>query len=89
MVSMNCDKKAFDNKEDAQNRLVEIKKVEGEKKKPKRVYFCPKCEKYHLTSWNKNKKKSVEVFKSIRKANKLSIESEYWIKKLTPKHQTS
>jgi hypothetical protein len=79
---MDCDKKAFDSKIDAQKRLVEIKKEEGGNKKPKRVYYCPKCEKYHLTSWTNNKKSTVDFFRSEAKNRKLEIEAEYWERRL-------
>jgi uncharacterized protein YlaI len=47
---MKCDKARFETKSDAISRVKEIKTTRGDHRKPNRVYFCPDCKGYHLTS---------------------------------------
>ena len=49
---MECIKKTFLTKNDADKRLSEIK-IEVGDKKPIRSYRCEKCNFFHLTSWSK------------------------------------
>jgi hypothetical protein len=53
---MQCNKAKFRTKADAVKRVKEITSLGGEHRKPKRVYKCPICRAYHLTSKPKRKK---------------------------------
>lgn len=84
---MKCDKTAFEDKKSAQKRLTEIKE-HGEKRDrtPERVYLCPKCKKYHLTSMNiSDLSKWLQKLKErvkIREERFINRETAYWTKKL-------
>lgn len=61
-MKKNCEKRAFDSKEEAYLRILEIRleKVYGLADPDKtgeinRAYLCNKCNKYHLTSMSKTK----------------------------------
>lgn len=77
---MECIKKTFLTKNDADKRLSEIK-IEVGDKKPIRSYRCEKCNFFHLTSWSKKTKKIIEDKKIIKKIRRIESEAEYWINK--------
>jgi len=58
MVQFICDKKTFATEKDARRSLKTIRNAEGDNKKPIRVYECPECSGWHLTSMD------IEIFKN-------------------------
>ena len=50
-----CNKKCYD-KIDAMFALSQCKHFGSAKRNEKRIYFCPICKKWHLTSKDKNRK---------------------------------
>lgn len=50
-----CSKVCFKLAEDAKKRSSEIYKENGKSIEAMRVYFCPVCDKYHLTSMKKQR----------------------------------
>ena len=55
---MSCEKAKFRTKADAVKRVKEINSLGDEYRRPKRVYKCPICRAYHLTSKPKRKKQT-------------------------------
>jgi hypothetical protein len=78
---MLCEKKTFETKQEALDRLKEIRESEGDHRKPIRVYVCDKCHKFHLTSFTKGMQRKVKRIKVIKHINKLEREAEFWIKR--------
>ncbi|MFM7853814.1 MAG: hypothetical protein ACKO96_18300, partial [Flammeovirgaceae bacterium] len=76
-----CKKTAFDSKEEAVNRIKQIKKEGKRNKTPRRSYKCVKCGKFHLTSMTKEQNKKVVILSQEKKARRIECEAEYWIKK--------
>lgn len=79
-----CKKAVFATKEEAKKRLKEIqnekspehgkKNVHGKILKPKRAYFCPPCNGWHLTSF------SMAKFLAV-KQKQIRMVAEEWIRK--------
>lgn len=58
---MKCqDKRRFDSRELADERLKQITLDESKNKKPIRIYHCDCCKGFHLTSWTKSKKRYLQ-----------------------------
>lgn len=83
---MKCNKKAFDNLDDARIRLTDIVLNSSRDIKPIRPYKCEWCGLYHLTSKSekKYKKNIAKKHNAIKRENDkrefdfLRKETEYW-----------
>lgn len=78
---MSCKKRAYDSMEDAKLKLAKIQAEEGDNKKPIRAYLCPKCKKFHLTSFTKKTQQRVVKIRQNIEKSELHREAYYWIKK--------
>jgi hypothetical protein len=83
-------KKIFHTESEAKKRSNEINKENKKSgiKTKLRLYKCPDCNKYHLSSMNKHQQKHVEKFhkdlnyrNEFRERNFIKRESQYWNKK--------
>ena len=78
---MCCHKKTFDSKEEATIRIYQIAIMDGPTRKPIRSYRCAQCSKFHLTSWSKQIKRSVDKLKEKRELFRVKSEIAYHIRK--------
>jgi hypothetical protein len=81
IIQMRCHKKAFDSKDEANIRIVQIAIMYGPKRKPIRAYRCSECNKFHLTSWSKNAKRKVDKLKREKALSRMNSEISYHIRK--------
>lgn len=86
---MDCEKKAFKTREEAEQRLQEIISESLEDTVPFRVYECEYCDYFHLTSktekdYKKNKlkrRKQIAKINERREKTFINRESRYWNKR--------
>jgi len=80
---MSCKKKEFASKEEAYKKIEAIKKAEegNDNRIPLRAYVCPKCKKYHLTSFTKGKQQLIVRIRKTKKNRKIKNQAEFWINK--------
>lgn len=76
-----CEKKRFSTKEEAQERLNEIRAIDDGKRKPIRIYGCRVCNGFHLTSFDRSLQRTVEHRKAINISKRIYRTALYWIRK--------
>lgn len=76
-----CPKKRFSSREEAQERLNEIRAIDDGKRKPLRIYGCSICHGFHLTSFDRSLQRTVQQRRAINLSKRLYRTALYWIRK--------